>query len=144
MYLNRLQSVATPRGSVAYTHDPAGNVKSVAVRTQAQELLNWTMKYDANERRKTMRAPEGDYVFAYSGTNGRPQTVETPSGITMQQRYDNADRVTKIEWKRTDNTMLRSFAGASGISVGFCIGEEAGRADSIWNSGNREVWTRIE
>jgi hypothetical protein len=37
-------------------------------------------------------------------------------------------------------TLASGIDQASGISAGFRLGEEADRANSIWNSGKQEVW----
>lgn len=65
--------------------------------------------YDSANRLTHIVDPEGQtVVFAYDSDSRRTSTSH-PNGVTTTWTYDDADRVTKVETKKSDNTVIEKF-----------------------------------
>jgi len=89
---------------VTYTYDEAGNITRIETPTQTI-----TKTYDALNRLKTVTDDQGTTTYAYDAI-GRVTKIAYPSGVSTEYSYDSRNRITKIEHKKSDGTILQSFA----------------------------------
>ncbi len=65
--------------------------------------------YDALNRLKTVTDAQGTVTYDYDAI-GRQTKVTFSSGITTSYEYDSRNRITNITHKKSDGTVLQSFA----------------------------------
>ncbi len=81
-------------------------VTQVYVTVEVEPTLQF---YDAANRLTKVVDPEGQaVVFGYDAKSRRTSTSH-PNGVTTTNTYDNADRVTKVETKKSDSTVIEKF-----------------------------------
>ncbi len=103
--MGRLKTRTNSQGeTITYTYDEAGNITQIETPTQSISKI-----YDALNRLKTVTDDQGTTAYAYDAI-GRQTQITYPNGVTTSYEYDSRNRVTSIEHKKSDGTILQSFA----------------------------------
>ena len=89
---------------ITYTYDEAGNITQIETPTQTISKT-----YDALNRLKTVTDSQGTVTYDYDAV-GRQTQISYPSSITTNYSYDSRNRITNITHKKSDGTVLQSFA----------------------------------
>ncbi|MDQ3907492.1 MAG: DUF6531 domain-containing protein, partial [Acidobacteriota bacterium] len=129
---NRLLSRATPNGTLTYTYDDAGNLKTVrssnangASVDYGYDLLNRLSQATDN------RQPAGRQQTTYAYDNvGNLQSYAYPNQVTSTYTYNSLNRLTSLSVGNTSST-LAGYAytlGAAGNRLG--VTESNGRSVS--------------
>ncbi|MBI4647112.1 MAG: RHS repeat protein, partial [Bacteroidia bacterium] len=104
--LNRITKITDYYGNdVEYSYDNASNI------TQIKYPGNKTVDYvfDANNRMTSLTDWNGKTVSYAYRADGLLLTTTFPNGITCSYAYDAAGRLTGIEHKKADNTVIASY-----------------------------------
>ena len=103
--MGRLKTRTNAQGeTITYTYDEVGNITKIETPTQSISKT-----YDALNRLKSVTDTQGTTTYEYDAI-GRQTKVTYPSGVSTEYSYDSRNRVTKIEHKKSDGTVLQSFA----------------------------------
>lgn len=102
---DRLMRRTDPGGAtVQYTYDGAGNRTSITTATGTT-----TYTYDARNLVDTVMDPAGGLLaFSYDAV-GRPTSLAYPGGTSTTRTYDALGRVTAIETRRADASVVSSY-----------------------------------
>ncbi|MGQ9610193.1 MAG: RHS repeat-associated core domain-containing protein [bacterium] len=104
--LDRVIKRTDPDGrSISYSYDPAGNRTSV---TTPAGTTNYT--YDALNRLKTVIDPDGGITTYDYDSVGNRTRLENPNGTYTEYIYDSLDRLTSIKHRKSDSTVISSYA----------------------------------
>jgi RHS repeat-associated protein len=90
---NRLTSKATPEGTLTYTYDAAGDVKTI--QSSNAGGANLAYAYDALNRLSTATDPVGATAYTYDNV-GNLQTVTYPNSVAHTYGYDSRNRLTNL------------------------------------------------
>lgn len=128
---NRLQSKQTPFGTLSYTYDAAGSLKTT--RSGNANGLSVDYSYDALNRLKTVkdnRLPMGANVTNYNYDEaGNLQNYVYPNQITTSYNYNSLNRLTNL-------TVSNAITNLS--SYAYTLGA-AGNRTQVLENGNRTV-----
>ena len=121
---NRPTSVTNPDGAIiSYAYDARGNRTSVTAPSGTT-----TYTYDPLNRLSTVRDPQGgDTTYAYDAVGNR-RSVRYPNGAVTQYAYNTLNRLTLLENKKADLSLISSYEytlGARGNRLG--VTEHTGR-----------------
>ena len=95
---------------VSYLLDPVGNATNITVTINSSTTLTNSYTFDAAERVSEINGTGGTFTHAYNQYNGLISAVtNTTSGIHASYQFDDMDRLTNIVWRKSNNTILRSF-----------------------------------
>jgi RHS repeat-associated protein len=114
---NRLQSKATPNGTLSYTYDESGSIKTV--RSNHTNGVSVDYSYDELNRLQTVKDNRlvGNQTTSYTyDAVGNLQSYSYPNQVTTSYAYNNLNRLTTLTVSNTTNG-LASYAytlGASG------------------------------
>jgi RHS repeat-associated protein len=124
---DRLTSKATPFGTLAYTHDAAGNL--LTMRSSNAEGISVDYAYDALNRLSSVadnRLEAGTTAYAYDA-NGNLESTTLPNQVRSAYTYDNLNRLTNLSVTR--GVTLAGYAytlGAAGNRLS--VTEHTGRS----------------
>jgi len=102
--MGRLKSQTNPTNeTITYSYDGVGNI--VEIQTPQSTI---TKTYDALNRLETVTDSSGIITYSYDAI-GRQTQVDYSNGLKTKYVYDSRNRVTNIEHKKSDGTVLQSF-----------------------------------
>jgi YD repeat-containing protein len=114
---NRLQSKATPNGTLSYTYDESGSIKTV--RSNHTSGVSVDYSYDELNRLQTVKdnrlVGNQNTTYNYDAV-GNLQSYSYPNQVTTSYAYNNLNRLTTLTVSNTTNG-LASYAytlGAAG------------------------------
>ena len=116
--------------TITYTYDEAGNITHIETPTQTISKT-----YDALNRLTSVTDDQGTTTYAYDAI-GRQTQITYPNGVTTSYTYDSRNRVTKIEHKKSDGTILQSFA--------YTYDAVGNRTQVVENTGRKVEYTYNE
>jgi len=90
---DRLLHKQTPEGTLTYTYDSAGNLKSL--QSQNQNGASDAYTYDADNRLATVTDASGQTTYAYDNV-GNLQSFAYPNGVATAYTYDTLNRLTQM------------------------------------------------
>ena len=129
--MGRLKTRSNAQGeTITYTYDEAGNITEI--ETPSQTI---TKTYDALNRLKSVTDDQGTTTYAYDAI-GRQTKVTYPNGMTTEYTYDSRNRVTNIVHKKSDGTILQSFA--------YTYDAVGNRTQVVENTGRTVTYTYNE
>lgn len=109
--LDRLIRVGNPDGSVlGYAYDAAGNRIELTVQQGARAPRTTRFGYDALNRLASVTDPEGGVTVYTYDANGNRSSATLPNGTRTDYAYDALNRLTLLEHRRADNTLVARFA----------------------------------
>ena len=116
--LDRLTNETTPQGSIAYSYDDANRRSTMTVTGQPQVAYT----YFTDDLLQTITRGTNIVNLAYDVAN-RPATTTLPDGIVEKWTYDQASRMTQIDYDKTP-----THYGT--IDYGY---DAAGRRTTVWD-----------
>ncbi len=124
-----LSNVTEPDGrTISYTYDELGNRASMTT-TSGTTLYS----YDALHRLENVTGPDGG-ITAYTYDNvGNRASVIYPNGAETTYVYNSLNRLTNIENRRSDSTIISSYS--------YSLGLTGNRLQVIENSGRTVNYT---
>ncbi len=90
---NRLVSKATPEGTLTYSYDAAGDVKTI--QSSNAGGANLAYAYDTLNRLGTVTDVNGSTVYGYDNV-GNLQSVTYPNSVAHSYSYDTRNRLTSL------------------------------------------------
>jgi len=132
--MGRLKTQTNPSGdTITYSYDGIGNITEILTPTQTI-----TKTYDALNRLETVTDNQGTVTYDYDAI-GRQTQVTFANGVTTNYVYDSRNRVTRIEHKKSDGTVLQSFIYTlDAVGNRTQIVEQSGRTTNYeYNSVNQ-------
>jgi RHS repeat-associated protein len=123
---DRVTSKATPEGTLAYTYDAAGDVKTIASSNANGASMSYG--YDALDRLASVTDAAGATSYGYDNV-GNLQTMTYPNGVAHGYTYDTRNRLTNLGVKN---------ATASLESYGYTL-DAAGHRTSVTEQSGRKV-----
>jgi RHS repeat-associated protein len=126
---DRLQTKATPQGTLTYTYDTAGNVASMTSSNANGVSVGYT--YDSLNRLATVvdnRLPVGQNTTTYSyDPASNLATVTYPNGLQSSFTYDNLNRITAMN--------------AAKASYSYTLSPTGNRTGAVESSGRVVNWS---
>ena len=123
---DRLTSKATPEGTLSYTYDAAGDVKTIASSNANGASMSYG--YDALDRLASVTDANGATTYAYDNV-GNLQSFTYPNGVVHGYTYDTRNRLTNLGVKN---------ATASLESYGYTL-DAAGHRTAVTEQSGRTV-----
>jgi len=106
---NRLVKEVKPNQAILeYGYDKLGNRTLLKFTPPGGSTVEVQYKYDALSRLQKVRAPDGETTYAYDSIGNR-QRVNYANGIYTQYGYDKLNRLTSLETRKPDNSLLASY-----------------------------------
>jgi YD repeat-containing protein len=107
---DRLARVTHPDGAaIEYGYDAAGNRTSVKSTVGAVSRIT-TYAYDALNRLASVTDPSGRTTSWTYDAAGNRKTQTLPNGVVSTWGYDNRHRLTSIEHRKADASLIASYA----------------------------------
>jgi RHS repeat-associated protein len=133
--MDRLVQVSNPNGSVLnYAYDLSGNRIEMSVRQGSRPARVTRYEYDALNRLERVVDPEGGVTAYTYDANGNRAGALLPNGTRAAYSYDQLNRVTLVEHRRTaDDALLARFA------YSVAPNGQRVRADETLNGATRSV-----
>jgi len=106
--LNRLSSEMQPNGAVLeYSYDLNGNRTQVKlIHDSSTQITDYT--YDALNRLSSVIDTTGVATYGYDGVGNRT-SVSYPNGTSHVYRYDNVNRLTKLETYGANGALVEQY-----------------------------------
>jgi len=155
---NRLVTKATPQGTLSYSYDAAGDVKTI----QSSNVNGASMSYgyDALNRLSTATDANGATTYSYDNV-GNLAGFTYPNGVAHAYSYDNRNRLTNLgvakggtslagysylldaSGHRLSVTELRGRTVNYGYDNLYCLTSETSASHSISPCPNRQLLKRL-
>ena len=110
---DRLMQKQTPEGTLNYTYDAAGNLKSL--QSQNQNGASDAYTYDADNRLSSVVDASGVTTYAYDAV-GNLQSFAYPNAVTTSYSYDSLNRLKQVGSQAQSSQLakLHVHAGSCG------------------------------
>src|ERR1044071_3750087 len=101
-----------PWSNDTVTYSYKANHLLASLSLQAPNSSSWvqTYDYDNANRLRTLTAPEGVYVYSYSGAGALQQNLALPNGAYITNTYDSSERLKSTSLKSSVNALLNSHS----------------------------------
>ncbi len=126
---NRLTQVTNYEGkTVSYSYDPSGNIISITTPSGTTQYT-----YDKLNRIKKVTDPNGKNTEYTYNNVGSITNIVNPNGTKVNYGYDNLNRLTSLENKKQNNTLISSYI--------YTFGPRGNRTKVTENSGREVKYT---
>ncbi len=103
-----IKEVKPNQAILEYGYDKLGNRTLLKFTAPNGSVAEVKYKYDTLSRLQKVIAPDGETIYVYDSVGNREQ-VNYANGTSTQYGYDKLNRLTSLETRKPDNSLLASY-----------------------------------